>query len=337
MSYEGSFGGFLRGVRDRHWQDHAATKGMYEGTGAAGGYTVPVDFSRALMKTFEARSIIYKRAQKVPMSSQTTLCPVVNATTAQSAGTAPYFGGMLFSWGWQTVPPTTTPAETDPTFRQIMLSAWDLIGNTTVSNQLLRDAGPEMDRYFAKLFGAATNWYAEYGFFNGTGASTKMPLGVINAPSTKVVTRSGAGLIANADINGMAAALLPYAWENAIWVCSPTTLVKIIAQSTYFVNAPGYGSDGKAYVGRLVSRPLFVSDKLPALGTKGDLILMDPSMYVVGVRQEVVVDSSPHPLFQSNQTVFRTWLRMDGRPILDGLVTLPDATTTCGSQVVLST
>ena len=83
-------------------------------------------------------------------------------------------------------------------------------------------------------------------------------------------------------------------------------------------------------MGYLENRPLYVTDKLPKLGTAGDLVLFDPSMYAIGDRQQVVVDISEHApygsssVFQHNQSMFKVWYRGDGKPMLDQVVTLPD-------------
>ena len=53
----------------------------------------------------------------------------------------------------------------------------------------------------------------------------------------------------------------------------------------------------KSPVWSLLGRPAFPSEKLPALGTKGDLMLLDPSLYVVGDRQQIEIAASEHVNF----------------------------------------
>ncbi len=300
---------------------------MNEASGSEGGYLVPYDFSLQLMNTLDQASIIYPRANKVPMWSATTYCPTVNTTTAQSAGTPPFFGGMLFTWGFQEVPPNTAA-----TFSQVELTAWDLIGVTPISNQMLADLGPDGEKALVNVFGKAAAWFTEYAFFTGMGAGTQMPLGITNSKG-KFVARASGNVVSNTDIGTMSAALLPFSWGNAIWACHPTVLAQVAKITNFQLNVDITRHPGA--VGTLMTMPLYVTDKLPTLGSQGDIVLFDPSLYVVGVRSEVMIDVSDEQLFQTNQTMFRVWLRIDGRPQVSNLITLSDGSTTVSPYVIL--
>src|SRR5262249_42312350 len=47
----------------------------------------------------------------------------------------------------------------------------------------------------------------------------------------------------------------------------------------------------------LLGRPAFPTEKLPAIGTKGDLMLIDPSFYVIGDRMQIEIAASEHVNF----------------------------------------
>jgi HK97 family phage major capsid protein len=340
-----AFGTFLRAVRDASSQnpgisrnaDHVLREvhkaAMGETGGMVGGYLVPRALSLDLMKTVAESSIIYSLCTKVDMTTLEHELPMVNAVLPPATGAAgvpSFFGGMTFSWGFE-----ETPAETEPSFTSLMLKAWDLIGYSLISNQLLSDMGPEGETSLVKVFGKACAWFAEYAFFNGTGAGTRMPLGILKAPCAISQTRAAPTDIAAADISAMASKMLPFGWSNAVWACSPTCIDKIAKLSLFVVNQGPVVTDQPSPAGYLLTRPLYVTDKLPPLGTAGDLVFFDPSLYVVGNRQEVVVEASAHSLFRTNQTVFRMWLRMDGKPYLSKSVTLQDNTTVVSSIVYL--
>lgn len=346
-----SFGGFLRAVRDRDnrtidrvyksawapgsFQGARSTTGaitkaaMAEGSGVTGGYIVPLEYSAQLLKVFAEESFLYPRAHVIPMAAAETRCPQIDVKTVQAVGTSPFFGGVKFVWGSEKV-----PTETEPTFREASLKAWDLLGYATLSNQFFMDIGEEGDTYLFNLLGKAAAWYAEYAFLRGSGSNGQMPLGILNSPALSSVTRSGANLIAAADISGMAAKLLPFSWKNAVWACNPGCLAQIVKVSSYFVNG-GMQTD-EAWCGTILTRPLYVTEKLPALGSTGDIILFDPSLYVIGQRSEVIVDVSTHPGFVNYQTDLRVWLRLDGKPLLGSTVTLQDGTVTASAYVTLA-
>ncbi len=79
-----------------------------------------------------------------------------------------------------------------------------------------------------------------------------------------------------------------------------------------------------------------ITEKVPALGTKGDVMLIDPSLYVIGDRMMLEITASEHANFVKNQMTWRFVQRVDGRPWLDNVITLQDGTTTVSPFVVLN-
>lgn len=321
---------------------------MSELSGLVGGYLVPQDFSDKLLETVAEESFIYPRANVIPMYSADLQAPRINVETAPTAaGISPFFGGVQFHWGAEDV-----PAESEPTFRMDSFRAWDLLGYATVSNQWLQDAGAiqesgegrdpslKAEHYLLRLFSKAAAWTAEYAFLQGLGAGQRMPLGIVNSPARILVTRDLAGAISIVDIASMTSRLLPYSWNRGIWAVSPTALAQVQQIATYQVNqnydVDKWRDNHHRPCGLLSSLPLFVTDKLPALGRKGDLVLFDPSLYVIAQRMEVVIDVSPDDLFITNQTVYRIWMRLDGKPEFSNTITLPDTTSTVSPYVVLN-
>lgn len=306
---------------------------MAENQGSTGGYTVPLDFTYRMLEVISEESFVYPRADVVPMDSAEMNVPMFDPSTAQSAGVPPYYGGVSLKWGSE-----QAPLESEPTFRSISLKAWDLLGFSRMSNQYLMDTGPRGEEYLVRMFGRAAAYAAEYAFLQGQGANLQMPLGVVSAPATLQVIRQTAAQIQIKDISGMTAKLLPYSWKNAIWATGPDCLNQIQQIGSYFINIElgdwAHHSRPKP-AGMLSTLPLFITDKLPPLGAPGDLVLFDPSLYVIGERMQVVVDVSPHSRFQNFQTEFRIWMRLDGKPRLPGPVTLTDGGRTASPFVAL--
>ena len=68
----------------------------------------------------------------------------------------------------------------------------------------------------------------------------------------------------------------------------------------------------------LLGRPVIMSEKTPGiLGDKGDLSLVDWSFYLLGIRDNLMIDTSDHVKFTSDQTTVRAIARNDGRPWLN--------------------
>jgi HK97 family phage major capsid protein len=349
---ERSFVGFLNAIskaRDpfasaptiRRWEDvidkvygtgyetsYVQKAAMAEESGVLGGYLVPPDYTAKLLATVAEESFIFPRANQIPMRSVEMWAPRIDSETTQSAGKSPFYGGLKAVWG-----SGQAPTESEPTFRQDLFHAWDLLLYANVSNQFLTDIGPTGEEYLIKLFGKGAAWYAEYAFLQGTGSSQLMPEGIVNSPAAVKVSRAVGNQISNADIANMVSQLMPYSWKNAIWATNPSTLAQIVKITNFFLNVEANPEGGQA--GTLMTRPLFITEKLATLGTSGDLLLFDPSLYTVGMRQEVLIDVSNEVLFQNAQTMFRVWMRLDGKPQLSKSITLADGSTVVSAYVIL--
>lgn len=321
-------GNFLRALAHNDRTEIAKSYGveksaLNEFSGAEGGYLVPPGYSLNLMEAWAEFSFIRPRAMIVEMNSKQTFCPYVDAETVQDAGASPFFGGMKVTWGNQ----GTVTEETEPKFRQLELNACDLIAVLVLTNQFIDDIGPAGEQSLTRLFGRAMSWYEEYAFLNGLGIGNSQPLGILNANSKKDVTRQIAGHIGADDVSRMLSRMIPFGFNNAIWACSPTAMSDLSGITGYVPNVDPLGIE-KGWVGSLHGRPLRCTEKLPALGTAGDLIFFDPSLYVVGHRQDVLITSSRQApeVFSRNQTMFQVWARTAGQPLYGSSLTLSDQT-----------
>jgi len=62
--------------------------------------------------------------------------------------------------------------------------------------------------------------------------------------------------------------------------------------------------------------PVIATEKLSALGLKGDIVLADLGKYWIGDRGGLKVDSSIHDRFRQDETVIRLVKRVDGQPAI---------------------
>lgn len=312
--------------------DNEVTKtAMGETSGSVGGYLVPTEYSVQLLESMEENSIVYPRANVIPMGAVETRCPVFEASVDQGAGISPFFGGVTFTWGFSQAP--TQSVET--TFREVTLKAFDLLGYGIMSNQWLQDTGPAGEEKLVKMLGRAAAWSADYAFLRGTGSATLMPLGVLTCPALAAVTRAGGNHIVQADVAKMWAKLMPSSMPRAIWTVTPTAIEDLVKITGF---SPNQGNVHEGTAGTIYTRPVFITEKMPPLGTVGDIMLFDPSLYAVGNRQEVLVDiSSDEPTtFVTNRSMFRVWMRMAGLPQVNGTVTLADSNTVVSPYVALA-
>src|SRR5207248_1091063 len=128
----------------------------------------------------------------------------------------------------------------------------------------------------------------DYAFLRGNGVGK--PAGVLNAAALISVTRSGASAFALADAAGMLARLLP-GWDptHAVWAVNPTVLVKLFQMTDAEGHVVFINNAREKPMMVLFGIPVMVTEKLPALNTVGDVMLLDLQHYLIGDRQQVEI------------------------------------------------
>ena len=313
--------------------EYAGKAALAEASGVTGGYTVPPEFYQQLMTIMAEETFIRPRAFVVPMAGASMQIPYLDVSTVQAAGVSPFFGGVQMTWTAE----AQTRTETEPQFKQLELKAWELSGYSVSSNVLLQDSVIGLEKFLMTLFAKSLAWFEEYAFLQGNGAGK--PQGMLTAAAAVSLNRQGANLVQFADVAGMWSKLLPISWSKAIWTCSPSVVPQLLqlkdgSNRAIFISIDQGATKSPNW--SLLGRPVFPTEKLPALGTKGDLMLLDPSFYVIGDRMQIEIATSEHVNFLKNQMTWRVVERVDGQPWLDKPVTLQDTVTQVSPFVVLN-
>ena len=190
-------------------------------------------------------------------------------------------------------------------------------------NELDEDA-PSFAAQFIDALAEAASFHLDDAFLNGAGGSK--PMGIVSAAGTVEVakeTGQAAATIVYPNLAKMYSRLLPASRQNAVWVCSNTC----IPESLQVGLAVGAGGSPLPVLSeshgqfRMRTRPVVFTEKLPGLGTAGDIMLCDFSQYAVGLRVGVSLAVSGHSAFTSDQQVWRLRMRVDGKPLLGTSVT----------------
>ena len=315
------------------WGDQMAQKAaMGEASGVTGGYTVPPDFYQQLLTIVQEKNFIRPYAFVQPMASATLQFPYLDITTAQAAGITPFFGGVQMTWTEE----AQTRTETEPQFKMMELKAHELSGYSVSSNVLLQDAAFGLEKFLFMLFGGAIAWFEEYAFLQGNGVGK--PMGMLNAGAALSTTRANANLVKFADVATMWSKLLPASWKSAIWAFSPSVVPQLLqlqdgANRAIFISIDQGVTKTPNW--SLLGRPAFPTEKLPALGTSGDIMLIDPALYVIGDRMQIEIAASEHVNFLKNQMTWRVVERVDGQPWIEKAITLQDGATQVSPFVYL--
>jgi HK97 family phage major capsid protein len=279
---------------------------------ADGGFLIPEELRSDLLSIALENSIVRSRATVIPMSSLAVPIPSVDETSRVSS----LRGGVVAYWTEEGAAIT----ESQASFGQVRLLSKKLTAYCEAPNELISDA-PAFSSFLSTTLPEAIAFEEDYAFFTGSGVGE--PLGVLDAGSTGTIatTRTSSGLaIEFADIINVFTRLLPGSYANAVWVCSPAVVSNLLSMVNVGGTSPVWLGGGQVDGGAgappmsILGRPLFVSEKVPTLGTRGDLGLYDFSHYLIGDRQIVQASSSPHFKFSSDKTAYKILERVDGRP-----------------------
>lgn len=331
-----TLGDFARAVYqgDTKRLTRAAT-GMNSGAGSEGGYYVPPEFVAGLLDVSLEDEVIRPRAHVYPMASKTLDAPVFDYSD-HSAGVA----GFVGTWMAEGSDATTQKAKV----RTIGLTARKLAIFTSVTSELLFDGGPAFERDLQLAMTAALGFYFDAAFIGGTGAG--QPLGLLNDRALVSVAKEGsqvASTIVGANIAKMYGRLSPASVKNSVWLVHPSTLPQLLTLGIVYVTATGTAvtAAGAPLVRnaagemRLYDRPVVITEHCQPVGTKGDIMLVDLSQYLVGLRQDLYLQRSVDAGWSKDEVHFRIIARADGQGAWSAAITPKNGSDTLSWVVTL--
>ncbi len=290
------------------------TKALNEGDDTAGGFLVPEEFNAEVIRYETENSIVRPRARVWNMTRDRWSAPKLdqNTTTDAAKTGSTHFAGIQFYYPGESGKKT----ESQPRFGKVVLVAKKVIGLTSATDELLEDSAVNLANYLVTLFGEGMAYLEDYMFLRGTGIG--QPLGIINTAGISIVSRTTSSKIVFEDILSMEENLPAWADRNAVWLTTKAGLsqLRLIGNTTTTTKIQLQESLREGMPPTLQGKPVLLTDKLPAVGTKGDIILGDFSRYYIGDRGPIQVASSIHDRFRYDETVIRLVKRHDGQPAL---------------------
>jgi len=305
---------FISNVKAIARGETVAKTALNEGDPTAGGYTVPEEFNSEVVRYETETAIVRPRARVWNMTRDKWSAPKLDQNTTTDSGNtgSTNFAGIAFYYPGE----SGLKVESEPRFGRILLTAKKLIGLTSATDELLEDSAVNLANYLVALFGEGLAYLEDYKFLNGSGLGE--PLGIINTTGIGSVARQTSSKIVLEDILGLDKELPAWADRNAVFLTTKAGIeqIRLIGNTDTTTKLVFQESLRSGQPGTLLGKPVLVTDKLPALGSKGDIILADLSRYYIGDRGAIQVASSIHDRFRYDETVFRLVKRHDGQPAL---------------------
>lgn len=209
-----------------------------------------------------------------------------------------------------------TKPSREPSFGQRVLTMYKYAAITEFGDELLGDdfTGELPSEVTSAVGGQVVNKINEDITIDGTGSS--QPLGAFNTNNGALikVPRATASTFTAVDAFKMYESHTH--GPNSVWMISRKVLAQLFAMqttnNTMVTFLPNLRDKAPA---TLLGLPVIVSDLLPALGTEGDVALVNGDFYAMGLRQALTVESSIHYKFVNDITTYRFVARAGGIPL----------------------
>jgi len=294
---------FYQAVASGKWDPRLAKRTMLEGTGSAGGVTVPDNLANTIYQIALEQSIVLPRCRMFPIRYGNNISiPVWDGFDNQSG----LFGGFTGQWLGEEMAAT---AQT-PKLNSIELKAYKLAIFVDASNEVIADS-MTLETALTGAMQKAVAYLLDEACLLGNGVAK--PTGAFNDSSSIAVNRASAGAIGLTDLTNMYARLHPACQRNAVWVCSPSCIPQLCAMTNIGGTNPVFIINASEGIpGTIFGLPVLVSERLEALGTQGDIALVDFSQYAVIMRREISLERSNAPRWSEDVMSYRCIVRANG-------------------------
>lgn len=317
---------------DSRLMANAPTTYGSEGVGADGGFAVPPEFRTAILEKITGQDSLFGRVDKIDVTGNSLTFPKDEAAPWHSKGVAAY---------WENEAAQLTASKVALGEDSLRLNK--LTALVPVTNELLEDA-PAMNSYINRKAPEKIKFKLDEAILTGTGVGK--PLGILNSPALVTVAKDplqGTPTVITENIANMWAAMYAPARANAVWLINPEveasllTMVFMGSAAAIPTYLPPGGLSTSPY-STLMGRPVIHSPICSALGTKGDILFVDPTAYLVlqkigGLRAEMSI----HLYFDYDLTAFRFILRVGGKPWFDETIAPLNGTLHQSHYVALAT
>lgn len=300
--------------------------------GSSGGFLIPEELRSEFLRMELEESIMLPRVTTLPMGSKTLSIPSNDVTSHASS----LFGGVIVYWRAEGAALT----ESQAAMAMTKLEANSVYGLARIPNEMIADTD-HFDAYFNAVFPPAMSYEKDYQMLVGTGVGR--PRGYLNAPGRVTVAKETgqvAATVVYENVVKMWTRLLPAAKRNAIWVVSPDVEAELMTMAMsvgtggsaiWLANAAGSPPVS------IFGRPVFVSEKVPVLGTEGDISVFDPRYYLHGDRQANTIAVTDQEQWANEMTSFKVTARLDGREWFKSALTPKNGGSTLSPIVTLAT
>ena len=297
------------------------------------GFAVPREVAPGIEREMFEGGEILSRVDARSITGNNITYNVVDETSRADGSRG---GGVLGYW----VDEGTAPTASNTKLAKLEMKLRKVGAFGVMTDELLSDAialGGELEASFADEL----IFQVENKVYRGNGASA--PQGFLNAPCLVTVTKEtnqAAATINTRNLSNMWVRMPARSKKNAAWLinseCGPqldelTLPAGTGALAPRFVN---YDNNG---ILTIKGRPVIEVEYAEAVGTAGDIALVDLAKYRLIRKGGVEQASSMHVYFATGEQAFRAFYRVDGQAVPRAPLTAFKGTATKSPFIVLQT
>jgi HK97 family phage major capsid protein len=280
---------------------------------ASGGeFLLPLEQEQSIFKIDNTIPGILQRARMYSMKGRTKRIPALVQTNNEITRPLSSISAITIVGEGGAKPPQ------EPTFEQRVLTAYKYAAISKIADEMIDDdftgdLEPAMIQAVGQEVLNQMNFDCT---ISGSGSSA--PLAALHTSGNAAllkVTRTTQNRIKFAD--AVAMYVRHTHGPNSFWMISRRALGELFtfeistgSGATYLANLAS--DPGKI---PLLGYPIVVSDFLNALGSEGDMALINPDFYAAALRRQLTVESSIHVEFVNDITTWRFFARGGGIPI----------------------
>jgi len=319
------FAEFFAEVRDDPQSDRLQKRDVTMGNGTSTGLLVPETFDKTIRQVTPQTAIFRPRSVVIPAGDAPDAA--YNMISLDQSGEKGFYSGVSVKWTGET---GTRVDGGGPTLKNIKLEPEEISAYIDISDKMLRNSAAAGE-LIQNLLRGATTAAEEDAFQSGDGVSK--PLGIIGHSSTKTVTRGTANTVKWPDIKNIMGAFL--FGGSPVFIVNQTCLPQIMGLEDTSGHAMWMPNAAVGPGGTLCGFPLLIDDMSPALGSEGDLMLVDLQYYYIKDGASLAIFLDPYTQKVNGLTRVYAFWNVDGQPMLTTPIKMRGSSATVSPFVVL--
>jgi HK97 family phage major capsid protein len=286
------------------------SQGQNTETGADGGFAIPPNFLGNMMEKVESESQLASRITELNLTHGNSVSiPGVDET---SRATGSRFGGIQVYWIREGGSGTYKKVK----FRNVDIKLGKLAGFVKLTEEMMEDSSL-IESWINAAFPAEMAFAIDQAIYSGDGNG--IPLGFMNSGALVSPNRATANTVKYEDVIAMYARMPARRLLNSFWLITQEVMTKLplmnlsVGTGGSAVFIPAGGASVAPY-GTLFGRPLIPIEQAVALGTKGDISLVDLTDYIGITKGGLRKDQSISVDFDTDEIALRFIRRINGVP-----------------------